>query len=372
MIEWKHRLAPVAIVLCSIALIQPTEARPFVSGADDLEVTVGGAVQPRISYGHSDQVMVTDRVGFGLRRARTRISGTWGMTRVEADLDFATMSAVQLYATLKLSDNWRMRAGYFPGAQPQAYIPTSMTKIDGVERAAIAERWSRLTIGSSGRDLGVDLKWSNDYAYASVWLHSGLGSLNRSGANYRESPSSHNATRGVDNMALAISGSLGFTPQDGLELGGYVGYNAAGGARAELTPGIDRTVTSWSAHVYWGPDPGSQFLRLKAEALGIMIEGDDPPAAGGPPPQVDLSHFGAAGTAAIGIIPHGEVFARFEVFDEDDGNDLTRYLSTGVMFSPSAMDGGPFARERITLLYSNAVRGEQTDHIAVLQGQWLF
>lgn len=366
-----HRLALAALALCSVAVSPSAEAHPF-SRADDLDITFGAALQPRLSYGRSDQVALTERLGFGVRRARARISGRWGISRLEVDVDFSAMVPAGLYVAIAPAENWTVRVGYFPGAQPRGYIPTGLTKIDGVERAAINERWAAATIGGLGRDLGIDATWRNDYVYASLWLHTGFGGLDRNAANFSQSPSSHDATRGVDVNALAVSGALGFTPQDGLELGGHFGYDPSGGVVASRAPGLDRTVTTWSAFAYWGAAPGSQFLRIKAEAVGIMISGEGLPVDGAPVPEVDLSQFGAAATAAIGLIPHGEFFARFEIFDEDDDNDLTRYLAAGVMFSLSDMDGGPFERERLTLSYSNAARGDDTDHFAVLQGQWLF
>lgn len=362
----------IGVAVATLTLAHPADARPFTKPADDLELAFGAALQPRVSYGHDEGVMVTDRLGFGLRRARVRMSATWGIAFVEMDADLSVMAPFGLYAAVAPTDRWTIRAGYFAGAQPRGLIPTGLTVIDGVERAAIIERWAQATIGGPGRDLGIDVSYRNRYVSASLWLHSGFGGLSRVAANFHRSPSGHDATGGVDRTALAISGSVGFTPQDGLELGGHFSHNRSGGAPAALTPGVERTVSSWSAHVYWGANPGSQRLRLKAEAVGIMTSGDAVEPGGSGPGEVDTSQIGAAGTAAVGLLAHDELFVRFEVFDEDDGGDLSRYLTAGLMFSLSALDGGPFERERLTLAYSRATRGDDTDHFAVLQGQWLF
>lgn len=363
------------VTLAALALVSTPVTAPaasFAPPAEDLTLSFGGALQPRVGYGHSDQVMVTDRLGFGLRRARVRGVAAWGISRFEADVDLSVMAPMSLHVAVTPTERWTIRVGYFPGAQPRGLIPTPLSSIDGVDRATIAERWGRATIGGAARDMGIDATYANKYVKASVWLHSGFGGLGRDAANYHQSPSDGSATRGLDLTRVAISGSLAFTPQDGLELGGHASHNRSGGAAAALTPGLDRTITSWSAHAYWGAKPGSQFLRIKAEALGIMTSGDAAAPVVGSPSEIDLSQFGAAGTAAVGLIPHGEVFARFEVFDEDDGGDLSQYLTAGLMFSLSAMDGGPFERERLTLAYSNAAVGDNVDHFAVLQGQWLF
>jgi len=366
-------LAIAGLAFALTGLGASADARPFTASSDELKITVGGALQPRVSYGIDDE-SATDRFGFGLRRARLRASATWANVVLGFDVDLSAMAPFDLHVGLTPAEGWHVRVGYFAGAQPRGLIPTGLAVIDGVDRSAILERWARLTIGGAGRDVGADVTYANRYVTASLWLHSGYGGFARGVANVLQSPSGHAAAGADERSGFALSGALAFTPQDGLEIGGFASHNTAGGAPVAFPAGFERTVTSWSAHAYYGPKPGSQFLRLKAEVVGLSVTGDagGPAVATGPPPEVDLSHIGAAGTAALGLIPHGEIFGRFEVFDEDDGGDLTRYLEAGIMFSLSAMDDGPFDRERLTLSYGNAVRGADTDHFAVLQGQWLF
>ncbi len=366
-------LAPLIAAALTLALGAPAGARPFTAPADDLTLAFGGALQPRVSYGRADHVMLTERFGFGLRRARVRASAAWQAVMLEFDVDLVGLAPFGLYLAIRPAENWTIRAGYFPGAQPRAMIPTGVPVIDGVERAAIAERWAGLTLGGRGRDVGIDVTWANAYVKASLWVHSGYGSrMARDGNNFWQSPSSHDATGGVDQMTPAISGALSFTPQDGLELGGFVGYNPTGVVPEGSPVDPDRSVTSWSAHAYWGPTPGSQFVRLKAEVIGLSIANHIPPGINGEAAPVDRDLIGGAGTAAVGIIPHGEVFGRFEVFDADDGAGAARYITAGVMFSPSHMKGGPFERERLTLAWAHSTRADDADHVVVLQGQWLF
>lgn len=358
----------IGALAAALALPCVAEAKHFVTPAEDLRVEVGGAFQPRVTWGRTDGDDPIDRFGFGIRRARLRVSGAWAdRVGVSLDVDLVGPEPFDLHMFWQVADGWRLRAGYLAGPQPRGLIPTGLTVIDGFDRAAIADRWGQRTIGGSGRDLGVELQHSTARTEVAVWVHSGLGGLDRGAGNFWQAPSNRTATGGIEQTGLAVAGSAHWTPVDRLEIGAFGGYNAAEPERAG-----SRAYATWAAHVYWGPEPGSQFIRLKGEVIGLRFAEDETEDGA----EIDAQHsIGWAATAAAGVIPHGEIYGRFEQLDEDGSGALTVYATAGVMWSPSALRGGPFSRERLTLAYSVVTPegdGATDEHMVVLQGQWLF
>ncbi|MEL7363119.1 MAG: hypothetical protein AAFN13_13680, partial [Bacteroidota bacterium] len=113
-----------------------------------------------------------------------------------------------------------------------------------IERAAIAERWSRGTIGSRGRVFGLETRYQTDEVTVELLVHNGEGSFDRARSNFRESPSGSSVTRGVDETPLAVSTFAAYEPASlpGFEVGGYVGYNGSRNpntAVADDMPGRD-------------------------------------------------------------------------------------------------------------------------------------
>lgn len=363
----------LVLTFAPAVVVAEEEPNPVRTSAPHVDLDITGTFQPRFSYGTSDDV---DRVGFGVRRARLRATATFDRrvgVHYDVDVRGGGLESVDLYAFYRWGSAWRVRVGYLAGAQPEAYIPTSHTRIDGIDRAAIGERWSDITIGSRGRDFGVDVRRRTDRTRVELWLHNGDGNFDPGRGNFRQSISDGDATRGVDRTDMAVSAAAGWTPAEDLEIGGFASYNANRGpytAVAEDARG--RSYGSWSAHVYWGADPGDRPVRLKAEVLGVNFEsGED--GEGGSVPARDV--LGWALFGAVAPIDHGELFVRYEEFDADDGNGADAYVTAGASYSRSAANGHDYREERITLAYTNAVPGAdgaETEHLVVLQWQWVY
>ena len=331
----------------------------------DVEFVISGTVQPRVSYGYQGpDSLAQQRIGAGLRRARFQTRATW-RERAGFEFDFdgspGTLTSVDLFAFYNFSDALQVRAGRQPGAQPRSYIPTSHTRIDIVERASIAERWAQGTIGSSGRDIGVDVEYAAGGTKAVLFLHNGTGSFDRGDGNFRESITGSSATRGREQLSVAVTAmaqhELAALP--GVEIGAFGGYNAVGSEYSD-----EREYATGGVHAYWGAVPGSQAVRLKLDALGIRyeeVEGERQEAVG-------VSGFGA-----VRVLAHGEAFARYERFWSDLDADSEAFATVGGSYSPSAAAGGKYRTVRFTLAYSYRDDALGRDaHLAVLQGQFAF
>lgn len=383
-----RRAAPVVLpaLIALIVTLPLDEARADLeglvrTGASDIGLEVNGTFQPRFSYGRDSGVDGADaiqRLGFGIRRARlmftAQLKDRVGV-HYDVDLRDGTLASVDLYAFYTPKESWRIRFGYVPGAQPRSYIGTSHTRIDAIDRAATAERWSDVTIGGRGRDFGFDVRHRTASTSVELFLHRGDGDFSSSRGNFRQSISDVDATRGIDDMSLAVSGLATWTPmgRDALEIGGYASYNAARGPFTALEEGAPgRSYGSWSAHLYYGPHPGDQPYRFKAEVIGINYESGE--LADGTP--VDArAPFGWKVFGAAALIPNSELFARYEQFDADDGDGADDYMAFGASYSFSAARGNDYRGERITLAYTNALPGAEDvgdQHLVVLQWQKVY
>lgn len=360
------------LVLAGVLFAQPVAAQPLQL-APDLSLAISGTIQPRLSYGVQDVVVDgvtsrTERLGYGLRRARLQTRFTYD-DRLGFEFDFdgrsGTLESVDLYGFYTLGDNIEVRAGRQPGAQPRSYVPTSHSRIDLIERAAIAERWSQGTIGSSGRDIGVDLEVTTDATKAVVFVHGGTGSFGRSEGNLRESITSGDVTRGSDQTSVAVTAMVQheIAALPGVEIGAFGGYNPAGGEATEFE-GVGRAYTTGGAHAYWGAVPGSQPVRLKLDALGIRYEDVD----GFQQEAVGLSALGA-----VGLLGRSEALVRVERYWEDLDADAETFVTVGASYSASAARGDAFHRARYTLAYAfrDTPLGEDA-HLAVVQAQFAF
>lgn len=350
-----------------------------------VSLRLGGTFQPRLSYGFTagdDEAGDLDRVGFGLRRARLRATATFGEDfGVYYDVDLATgdVRSVDLHGFWLPSPRFRIRLGYLIGAQPRAYALTSHTRLDAVERAAIAERWASGTIGSTGRDFGLDVRYETDALTLDAFVHNGDGSFARDRGNFRESVSGLSATRGVTTDGLAVGGYANYALLPAVEVGGFLGYN---GSENPLTApaGSDagRRYVSYAGHLYWGANPGSQPLRLKADVIGIRYE--ELPGSGTTPTFGAQHSLGYAAFAAVRVLGHGEVFARGEQYhpfvdggvNDDVGADT--YFTAGASYSLSARRGLPYRQERVTVAYANGLPAAALadQHLVVVQLQFVF
>ncbi|MEO0558008.1 MAG: hypothetical protein AAF170_07475 [Bacteroidota bacterium] len=368
-----HRLLgllTIASLFASVVLFLsvPTAHAQTLQLGPDVTFKITGTVQPRVSYATQDGDEPTERAGVGLRRARFQMNAQYqGKVGFEFDFDGGPgeVTAVDLFGFYNVSESLQIRAGRQPGAQPRSYIPTSHSQIDAIERAAIAERWAGGTIGSSGRDIGIDLEYAAGGTEAVLFVHSGTGSFSRTDGNFRESITRDPVTRGTDEVGLAVTGMVS-QEISGIEVGAFAGVNPVGSDRTALddTP---RGYATGGAHLYWGAEPGSQLIRIKLDALGIRYDEVD---------QQQQDAVGLSGFGALRVLSHGELFGRYERFWEDyDAGDATaaNYLTVGGSYSFSAAQGNEFKNVRLTLAYANRdVAANEDAHLVVLQGQFAF
>jgi hypothetical protein len=359
---------------------QPAGDAPTVTTADDdTRLTFSVIFQPRLSYGRSEPGASSgdariERYGFGLRRARFRMRAAVGRAGAFMQLDGAsgTVKLLDYSASYRLGAHVRVRLGRFAVAQPRAMLPTSGAQIDAIDRAAIAERWARSTIGSDGRDFGLDVRYAFGRGELSVALHNGDGNPDRLRGNFREQASAGNATRGVETQGLAVTTAAAFRPMgpNALEVGGFAGFN--GSRNPNTRPAGSergRNYVTYGAHVYWGARPGSRPFRLKFDALGILYEA--------PSRFEDRQHtLGVALFGAARVHRAAEVFARVERYDPDTNRSGSgdTYVTAGAGLSLSALRGKPYHRERLTLGYSlfSPDGSDAREHLVILQAQLVF
>jgi hypothetical protein len=362
------------------------EPRAVETTAGDIGLRLSGTFQPRLSAGLTTDGAAedTERIGFGLRRARFRATATFRSdfgVHYDVDLGSGNLDSVDLYAFYNAAERWRLRFGYLAGPQPRAYVFTSHTRIDAVERAAIAERWSRGTIGSRGRVFGFETRYQTDELTLEVLAHNGEGSFDRTRGNFRESPSGSSeessVTRGVDQTSLAASAFAAYEPAalPGFEIGGYAGYNASRNPNTALDDDLPgRDYFGYSGHLYWGAYPGSQPIRIKGEVIGIRYFELDGRAAVAP----EQHALGWAAFGALRVLGHGEVFGRYEQFYDDvteDSPGADAFVTAGASYSLSARRGLDYRQERVTLAYANQLPDDAaraTQHLVVLQFQLVF
>lgn len=372
------------LVLLLLAVPLYAQDTPILPTGDDVAVRLGATLQGRFSAGHALLGNDRDRtrLGFGLRRARLRMhADLFERVGLYLQLDGAG-SAVDItdaHAFYRLSDGLQVRLGRVAPAQPRSFNLTSHKAIDAVDRAAIAELWGTNTIGSSGRDFGLDLEYATDRTAVIAGIYNGDGSWSRARGNYRESISGGAPTGGVDQTGLAFSlyGSHQIAALGGLEIGGHASYNASENPN---TIGLDagRSYASYSAHAYWGATPGSQPIRLKADVVGVVFEEvpsvslDGALDAGGRQQTLGASLLGA-----VRVHPSSELFVRAEQYTPNTHrSDLeASYVTTGISFSPSVLLGGPYSKVRLTAAYSGLFPGaedRENQHLGVVQAQLVF
>ena len=352
-----------------LCLLHSTMAHAQIALTDDVVLDVGGNLQPRVGFAAQEddaQGRTDTRLGFGLRRARLQLNVRYqDRAGVEYDVDLAPgdVRSLDLFGYVNLTPAVQVRAGRLPVAQPRSYVPTSNTRIDAIDRAAISERWAGGTLGSAGRDFGAEVKLTPGDTEVLVSVHNGSGAFSRDDGTFRESGSASSVTRGLDRTALAVGASVHHAPGGGLSLGGHAAYNAVGND-ATTVDDVRRAYGTASAHAYWGERAGSQPVRVKLDAVGILYE------------EVDGAEQQSAGVSAFGavrVLGHGELFARGERFWEDVGGPTATYGTIGVSYSASAARGQDYRDLRLTAGYT--VRQDEADdvgHLFVVQGQLVF
>lgn len=333
--------------------------------ADDATLSLTGGIQPRIGLGieGSDD---TERLGLGLRRARLQFRLTLlDRAGMEYDVDTTPgdLRSVDLFAFYDISETVQLRAGRLPPAQARGFIPTSYSRIDAVDRSPVDERWAAGTLGSSGRDISLDLTVELGETEVQITLHNGTGGFSRDTDNFRESGSASSVTRGADETALALSAAVNHGGPTGLAFGGFASGNARGNDRTALGD-IPRSYISAGTHLYYGERPGGQPLRFKMEIVATQYESID---------GFRQQSAGAGLFGAVRAFDHGEVFVRGDRFWENVDDRGEVYGTFGASYSPSAALGRDYRDLRITASYL-VRRNPDGDvgHLVKLQGQIIF
>lgn len=352
------------------ALLSSRSASAQSVAPGTVNFTLGGLVQAEASHGWVENGAA--RVGIGLRRVRLRASAQVGPKAgafMHIDADPGTFLVLDAFVFYDVAPRVRMRLGRMASAQPRAFIFTPVMAMDATERAAIALLWNGSTLGNKGRDFGLDVRYQAERGEAILFLHNGDGTYDR--GNFQQSIVG-NVTGGRerDLRDMAISGYAAYRPAavSGLEVGGFAGYNGNGSPNT-VPGGVQRPYFSYAAHAYWGAEPGSQPIRLKADLISVRHEERLGIAA--------QQSLGLSGLAAVAVHRAGEVFGRVESYepDRDASGAGSVFLTLGGSFSPSALRGLPYARERLTLGYSARLpeaEGAPSQHLIVLQAQIFF
>ena len=357
------RLAALAAVFATLAA--PAGAQTVLDLADDATLSLTGGIQPRVGFG-VEGADDTERLGLGLRRARLQFRLTL-LERVGMEYDIDTtpgdLRSVDLFAFYDVSEAVQLRAGRLPPAQPRGFVPTSYSRIDAVDRSPIDERWANGTLGSSGRDLAVDLTAELGLTELQLTLHNGTGGFSRDTDNFRESGSAESVTRGADDAALALSAAAHRGRPTGLAYGGFASVNARGSDRTALGD-EGRGYGSAGAHLYYGERPGGQPVRFKLEAVATRYASVD----GFAQQSAGVGVFGA-----VRALRFGEVFLRGDRYWEDVDGRGDVFGTVGASYSPSAALGRDYRDVRVTTSYLVRRNAEgDVGHLVKLQGQVIF
>ncbi|GAB5520157.1 MAG: hypothetical protein RhofKO_24080 [Rhodothermales bacterium] len=363
-------LALLALCLASTPSQVLAQSNTVQLGSD-VSLRLGGGLQTRLTYLHSDlNGTTTTDTDFGIRRARlsyrVAVGERWSL-RFQHELRENPVF-LDLYVTYKVNDNLSIRTGRMPDAQPRSYLMTSYRYADTYDRPNIANRWSSGTIGNTGRDYGVAFRYSLDRSRVHLFLHNGDASRSN---NLRATTRSSSGFDDDTGMAISLYADHKPAALEGIEVGGFIGHNAHQAARtAAEGSDIGRSYTSYSAHAYYGATPGSQAFRLKADMIGIIYEY----AAPNSPDQHTL---GLNLFAAALVQPNLELFAQAErrYFDVEAINDAESFFIVGLNASmaPDLPDG--FVKQRFTLAYeymTSDAATAPTRHGLLAQLQFIF
>lgn len=369
------RAAGLSLILILLLYTEASgQESPGNQGINSVQLKVTGGIQSRFSYGLEKQPEGdVERAGFGIRRGRIDATvTTGGGFGINYDADFArgTLNTVDIFGFYEPSNKLRIRFGLFAPAQPRAYILTSFVRLDGIERAAIADRWARSTAGASGRDFGIDATFNWNATILMLGLLNGDNSF--ASGDYWELVSglSSNSERSLTTLAYGAYINHQLMAIPGLEIGGYVSYNGSRNPNTRAVPdGPGRYFTSWSGHAYWGSAPGSQPVRLKLDMIGLNFED-----VAGPVLTERRNTLAFAVTGAVRLTPFSEFYGRYEQQNVDDG-PLNQFVSTGISYSLSARNGMSYEKQRITLGYQGGYSDFATateQYVVVLQLQLVF
>lgn len=341
-----------------------------------VSVRLGGTIQPRVAYAFdAGDSSASGRVGFGVRRLRLTMNTVIDhRILIFVQMEGAPPSGVRLLDMrlgYRFTDSWLIRGGRFIGAQPRSFAQTLQSEIDAIERATIAMAWASQTVGADGRTFGIEVVFQHAEWEVKGSLHNGYNDDNfRTFVDDKEFVTAGRSTLPASGLSLIHRS----TRAKGLEAGFYAGHNPSGNPNTELD-GTGRRYADFSSHLYWGSEPGSRPLRLKADLIGIIFDRIDPLIPGSPARRQDFLGWSALGAWAP--IKPLETFIRLERYGQhtENADRFRKFLTAGLTFSRSALSGEEFKNQRATLAYSNrfsSLADEGVRHSVVLQLQIVF
>jgi len=362
--------------ILAAGLLLPTSVKSQNNAQDaepdggEISITFGGVVQPRLSsiYEFGREHDTRHSFGIGIQRLWLHtVIGFGDRLEAFARIDGSTVGARFIDASLeyRITGNLSLRGGRFVGAQPRGAALTPGAAIDAVERPLVAELWARGTRGADGRSYGLEGRYAFSGTDLRLLVHTGSNAMNVRGGVDGATGIAAERTR------VAMSGYAVHRPAalPGLEVGAHIGFNPS---RNEYTTleGVGRRFDELSGHLYWGAEPGSQPVRLKADAIAVRYEEI---AVGATAVAERLSGVSLLG--ALRPAPASELFGRWESVSPVGAGKHETVLTAGGSYSPSARRGLAFARERLTLSYGIRLPNgdhEPTRHVVILQGQVSF
>jgi hypothetical protein len=378
-------LLPILLLLFTLLTanraFSQSDRAPVITLGDDVSFRLGGTFQPRFTYDHFGGLENADNgveaAAFGVRRARLRLYGNIGediVVFLQMEGSGASAQLMDIRIAYRLYKEWFIRAGRFVGAQPRAFALTLHSSLDAIERPAIGEVWARGTLGADGRDYGVEMYYKSRKAEIRLYAHNGANN-----DNFRPNTGG-NRPAGDRGFKPAWSAYASYNPAilDGLEVGLFGGFNPSANSNTAYTPQSDgRKYSNYSAHIYWGANPGSQKVRLKADYVGIRYKSFVFTSFNGNAEQPFKQTISGASLFAS-VMPSDvlEAFTRVEYIDfghPDDSYDT--FLTLGATYSMSAARGKAFGNAKLTLAWSGRYYNEspyQPRNTITLQSQFYF
>jgi hypothetical protein len=378
-VRFSFPLAFCLMLLCRAVVPSAASSQgvaPVSFGEGNVGFVVGGTAQVRATYAQ-DAPLSANRLGFGIRRLRLRMHASMGQRVgffVQAEGADANFKVLDIAVEYRPSARWRLRAGRIISARPGGF--NSHTRIDGADRPVTIGEWAKQTIGADGHDFGLEARFAGPQGEVLAFLHNGDGHWDRARGNFREEVGVGSSTRDTDQTGLAATVYAAFTPTklDGLDVGGFAGINLSRNPNTAYQD-IGRAYTTYGAHGYWGADPGSQPVRIKADVVGLRYETLDA-AALDTSTAFKQQMLGASLLAAVRFFRAGEGFARYERFDPNTATpgDTFTFATVGGSLSTSALRGQPYHRERITLAWTMRLpeATEKPTYSLILQAQLVF
>lgn len=347
LLSTSHYLLPIIFTfLFSFLSYQSAKSQtPINVAGQDINFRIGATFQPRFSFG-SDIESENSRLGFGVRRLRFRTyvgigSNLSFFTQLEGSGTNAQFLDIRI--DYKVRPNLTLRVGRFAGAQPRAMALTLHNEIDGIDRIAIAEYWTKHQTGTDARDYGIEAVYKPNRFEYRLFIHNGFNQLN-----YKSSINDESATQFTTKDELAVSSIVRFFPNNSpdSELGIFAGYNATGGAW-----GRPKNSYSFAAHAYHGAFPGHFPIRFKLDFIHTQFNKVfDTPST----PRIANQRFtGVSGFTGYLARPSFELFAHAEIYRHTNlsplGEDVT-ILQLGATQSFSVNNGKAF-QNKITVAY---------------------